>query len=381
MQAFIAESRSGATRRRNILTGSLAAGLFRAGVGRLAYWQRGIAVQERQIADAATPARRRHARGCDQDRQLSRLRHGAALPRYDRNSRNRRQRHLDRARGLQEQLTKSINHADLKYSEASALSEMAGSLQAIGDSAGALSAAEEARQIMTTLVAASPNNNDCSAICDHPDRVESADRAKSPCGRARLISLQPCHQQNLSKSDPTTPPATRYRHFREQSRTLRCTKRSQSRAHIVPNSLVIRQRLAGTDPGNIRRKPICRWLTTRWPVQLAQSNLRMRSRHFAPRLRSGRAKPKPCPTRPGQAISRSPTSGSTCSSSSNLQTRSLLPHAYNPRHFQPLHNTRLRTLRCPRSRRAAARPARCCSASLPVVGFLVESSFGCLLSC
>ncbi len=51
-QAYIAGSRSGATRRRNILTGSLAAGLVVAlALAGLAYWQRGIAVQERQIAD------------------------------------------------------------------------------------------------------------------------------------------------------------------------------------------------------------------------------------------------------------------------------------------------------------------------------------------
>ena len=51
-QAFIAESRRGATRRRNILTGSLAAGLVVAlALAGLAYWQRGIAVAERQIAD------------------------------------------------------------------------------------------------------------------------------------------------------------------------------------------------------------------------------------------------------------------------------------------------------------------------------------------
>src|SRR5262249_52464430 len=51
-QAFVAESRSGATRRRNILTGSLAAGLFVALVlAGLAYWQREVAVAERQIAD------------------------------------------------------------------------------------------------------------------------------------------------------------------------------------------------------------------------------------------------------------------------------------------------------------------------------------------
>ena len=50
-QTYIAESRRGATRRRNILTGSLVAGLMVALVlAGLAYWQRGIAVQQRGIA-------------------------------------------------------------------------------------------------------------------------------------------------------------------------------------------------------------------------------------------------------------------------------------------------------------------------------------------
>jgi len=49
---FVAESRRGSSRRRNILTGSLAAGLVLAlALAGLAYWQRGIAVQERQIAE------------------------------------------------------------------------------------------------------------------------------------------------------------------------------------------------------------------------------------------------------------------------------------------------------------------------------------------
>ena len=44
-QAFVAEGRRGASRRRNILTGSLAAGLVLALVlAGLAYWQRDIAV-------------------------------------------------------------------------------------------------------------------------------------------------------------------------------------------------------------------------------------------------------------------------------------------------------------------------------------------------
>jgi tetratricopeptide (TPR) repeat protein len=51
-QAFVAESRRGTTRRRNRLTGSLAAGLILAlGLAALAYWQRGVAVQQTARAD------------------------------------------------------------------------------------------------------------------------------------------------------------------------------------------------------------------------------------------------------------------------------------------------------------------------------------------
>src|SRR3984893_2287366 len=50
-QAFIRQSRQGATRRRNVLTGSLAAGLVLAlALAGLAYWQRGVAVEQRGIA-------------------------------------------------------------------------------------------------------------------------------------------------------------------------------------------------------------------------------------------------------------------------------------------------------------------------------------------
>ena len=51
-QAFIAESRRASTRRRNILTGSLAAGLVLAlGLAGLAYWQRGVAVTAQGLAE------------------------------------------------------------------------------------------------------------------------------------------------------------------------------------------------------------------------------------------------------------------------------------------------------------------------------------------
>ena len=60
-QTFIAESRRGATRRRNILTGSLAAGLVIAlALAGVAYWQREIAVEKR---DAALIAQSRYLAG------------------------------------------------------------------------------------------------------------------------------------------------------------------------------------------------------------------------------------------------------------------------------------------------------------------------------
>jgi tetratricopeptide (TPR) repeat protein len=68
---------------------------------------------------------------------------------------------LERARTLQEELTKSGEVTpDLKHSQAAALTEMAESLLAIGDTAGALSAAEQARQIDIDLVAGNPNDID-----------------------------------------------------------------------------------------------------------------------------------------------------------------------------------------------------------------------------
>jgi hypothetical protein len=51
-QSFIAESRRGATRRRNTLSASLGAGLLVAlGLAGIAYWQRNIAVEQRSVAE------------------------------------------------------------------------------------------------------------------------------------------------------------------------------------------------------------------------------------------------------------------------------------------------------------------------------------------
>ena len=82
-QAFVAESRRGTTRRRNILTGSLAAGLVVAlALAGLAYWQRGIAIEQRQwqSSSASAPKRRSRPRRGPPTVSCSTWRSGFATP-------------------------------------------------------------------------------------------------------------------------------------------------------------------------------------------------------------------------------------------------------------------------------------------------------------
>ncbi len=66
---------------------------------------------------------------------------------------------LDRARALQDQLTKSGQVTpDILHGKASALDETADTLLAIGDTAGAMAAAQQARQIVEELLAADPDD-------------------------------------------------------------------------------------------------------------------------------------------------------------------------------------------------------------------------------
>jgi tetratricopeptide (TPR) repeat protein len=159
-QAFVAESRRGTTRRRNILTGSLAAGLLIAlALAGLAYWQRGIAVEERQIAEQqrkraedTLAAATKTANSLVFD-LAQRFRDSVGIPVALVKD------ILDRARALQEQLIKSGQVTpDLQHNEAVALDETALSLLEIGDTTGALAAADQARRIFAELVAVTPNS-------------------------------------------------------------------------------------------------------------------------------------------------------------------------------------------------------------------------------
>ena len=166
-QAFVAGSRRGTTRRRNIVTGSLTAGLIVAlALAGLAYWQRGIAVEQKRVANEQRQLAEQQRQRAEDTLAAAtktanslvfdlaqRLRDTVGIPA------SLVKDILDRARALQEQLIKSGQVTpDLKRSEAAGLDEVAISLLAIGDTAGALAAAQEARRIDEDLVAANPGN-------------------------------------------------------------------------------------------------------------------------------------------------------------------------------------------------------------------------------
>jgi tetratricopeptide (TPR) repeat protein len=71
-QAFIRRSRQATTRRRNILTSSLAAGLVLAlGLAGLAYWQRGIALEQEKIAQEQRRSAEEQRQIADEQRKLA----------------------------------------------------------------------------------------------------------------------------------------------------------------------------------------------------------------------------------------------------------------------------------------------------------------------
>jgi TIR domain/WD domain, G-beta repeat len=71
-QAFIRRSRQGASRRRNILTSSLAAGLVLAlSLAALAYWQRGVAVEQERVAQEQRKSAEEQRRIADEQRKLA----------------------------------------------------------------------------------------------------------------------------------------------------------------------------------------------------------------------------------------------------------------------------------------------------------------------
>jgi tetratricopeptide (TPR) repeat protein len=152
-QTFIAESRRGATRRRNLLTGSLAAGLVLALVlAGFAYWQRNVAIQQRQYAEKALDASiaTSNSVALQLARQLRTRQVPSSLVKTL----------LGQALELEDKITGlGRTTPGLLDGQASALLESAKTRRTIGDIAGALADAQRSRQLFEQALALEPNDN------------------------------------------------------------------------------------------------------------------------------------------------------------------------------------------------------------------------------
>ena len=205
-RALVADSRRGATRRRSVLTGSLGAGLVVALVlAGLAFWQREVAVEQRQIAEAqrmraedTLTAATKTANSLVFD-LAQRFKSTVGIPV------SLIKDILDRAKALQDQLIKSGEVTpDLRQSEAAALNEAADALLAIGDTKGALAAAKESRQIAVELVATDPNSTNWQrGVAAAYERIGDVQSAQGALADA-LASYRMCLAtlDALAKSHP-----------------------------------------------------------------------------------------------------------------------------------------------------------------------------------
>jgi len=175
-QTFIAESRRGATRRRNFLTGSLCAGLVLAlGLAGLAYWQREIAVEQRQIAEQQRKeaiAQRDRAEnillttvGSANDLAINfgaRLRQTVGVPTALVHEL------LNKLVGMQQGLMKyDAPNIDLKRAQAVTLRAQSQALWSVGDYEHAFEKAKQSSDILDSLLAQNPADPDRNFELSH----------------------------------------------------------------------------------------------------------------------------------------------------------------------------------------------------------------------
>ncbi len=168
-QTFIRRSRQAATRRRNVLSGSLAAGLVVAlGLAGLAYWQRSIAVEQRALAEQ-NEARATEER--DKAQRNFELAQGTAervifdIAQGLRNVRGMSaetvRKILETSRATFEQLaTSAPDNLPLQRSRAAMLIEFGETYQTLGDLDQALAVYRDSLAIQERLASTDPGNTD-----------------------------------------------------------------------------------------------------------------------------------------------------------------------------------------------------------------------------
>jgi tetratricopeptide (TPR) repeat protein len=168
-QAFLRQSRQGATRRRNALTGSLAAGLVLAlALAGLAYWQRGVAVEQRSIAQLNEQQAKVERDNATRNFQLAQKTAESLVFDIAQGLRDVQgmsattvRKILETAKATFEQLTASAaGDLTLQRSRSVMLNEFGDTYQDLGDLDQALRSYREALAVRERLAATDPSNTD-----------------------------------------------------------------------------------------------------------------------------------------------------------------------------------------------------------------------------
>jgi tetratricopeptide (TPR) repeat protein len=185
---------------------------------------------------------------------------------------------LDRARALQDQLSKSGEVTpDLKRSEQVALNEMSVSLLAIGDTTGALAAADKARQIMADLLTGNPDSTgyqrDLSASYEKIGDVQKAQGDLAGALKSYRDSL--AIDDRLAKSDPSNSGWQRdlATPYQEIGDVQKAQGDLAGALKSYRDSLAIIDRLAKSDPGNADWRGLAVLYERVGSVQVAQGDL------------------------------------------------------------------------------------------------------------
>jgi len=164
---------------------------------------------------------------------------------------------LDRAQGLQRQLTESGETTPaLRRTEAKALQELVRTLLALGDTTAAFAAAERARAILEELSAANPGDTewqrDLSISHDWIGDVLVAAGRREEALAAHRKSL--VISERLAATDPGNTEWQRDLSITHDKigDLLRVAGRREEALAAYSKSLAIRERLTAADPGNMR---------------------------------------------------------------------------------------------------------------------------------
>jgi tetratricopeptide (TPR) repeat protein len=252
-QAFVTESRRGTTKRRNVLTGGLAAGLVLAlALAGLAFWQRSIALAAQARAEHTLKLATSTATGLVND-LAQKFRNTVGVPAAIVKDM------LDRARNLQDQLLGSGESApELRKSQAEALMEVSRTLLVLGETEAAVNAGTQARDLLLALAELQPKNDDIQIKLSWTyTRIGDALVAQHKLAEALQAYEASLDIDNrLVKADPTN--ADRLQSLAVDYQRIGNVRRERSNwteaLTSFRTSLEIFAQLAKTDPENNRKQ-------------------------------------------------------------------------------------------------------------------------------